>query len=104
MHSPPTSRHNEPEPTGPHPPRYWWLKRLTLLALLLALLLSGVWAAWAAEARRRLAAQLAPVVAAGEPINAASMNVPPVPDAENGAELYREAMRVLVQTVQSPAN
>src|SRR5689334_12192856 len=78
---------DEPEPTHPVPPRYWWLKRLGLAGALLAVTLGAVWAAWAREAERRLGRELAPVIAAGEPVDAAGMIPPRLPDEENGALL-----------------
>jgi len=95
---------DEPEPTRPIPPRYWWLKRLGLAGALLTVTLGGVWAAWAREAGRRLGRELQPVIAAGEPVNAVGMNPPRIPDEENGALLYRRASKILNRTVQSPAN
>src|SRR4051794_7080659 len=79
------------EPTWPDPPRYWWLKRLALASLLLLLSLAVVRVAWGWEAHRRLARELAPVRAAGGPVSAAETNVAPVPDAENGALVFRRA-------------
>src|SRR4051812_45181372 len=98
----PTTLPSEPEPTVAFPPRCWWLKRLTLAALVLGAVLGGVWAAWAREAERRLGRELDPVVAAGDPVNAAGMNPPRIPDEENGALLYRRASKILNRTVQSP--
>jgi hypothetical protein len=77
---------------------------LTPAAVVLAALLGGVWAAWAREAERRLGRELEPVVAAGDPVNAAAMNPPRIPDEENGALQYRKASKILNRTVQSPAN
>ena len=45
---------DEPEPTHPFPPRYWWLARITTAILLLGFALGGTWFAWDREARRRL--------------------------------------------------
>jgi hypothetical protein len=84
-----------PEPTWPDPPRYWWLKRLSLASLLLLLSLALVRVAWGWESHRRLARELAPVRAAGDPVSAAETNVAPVPDAENGALVYRRAFAAI---------
>lgn len=87
-----------------NPPRFWWLKRLTVSSLALAVVLAGVWYAWAGEARHRLARELEPLIAAGEPVNAAGMKAVRLPDAENGALLYRHAWTIMDRTVDSPAN
>jgi hypothetical protein len=85
----------DPEPTWPHPPRYWWLRRIILASLLLALGLAGVRALWSWEATRRLDRELEPIIALGEPVSGPMMDQPPVPDGENGALLYLKAMTVI---------
>src|SRR2546423_2973906 len=82
------------EPDFPYPPRYWWLKRVLLGLVLLGLVMAGAWRAWAREARRRVEVAFAPIVARGEPVNAAGLNAAPVPPEENGAPLYLEASRI----------
>jgi len=84
----------DPEPTWPHPPRYWWLRRIGLTSLLLAFGLSGIRAVWGWEAKRRLDRELEPILALGEPVSGPMMDPPPVPDGENGALLYLKAMTV----------
>jgi len=75
------------EPTWPYPPRYWWLKRVSLGALLTGLVLAGAWEAWQRQALRRLRVETDAIVAAGDPVTAADLNPPPVPDSQNGALL-----------------
>src|SRR5688572_15914767 len=90
------------EPTGPCPPRYWWLRRLGAASLALVAGLAGVHVFWGGEATRRLGRELELIIARGEPVSASSMNAPPVPDAENGALLYLKAMSVI--GTDSPAS
>ena len=83
-------------PSGPnvtHPPRFWWLKRLALGALGLAAVLAGIRVLWGNIAQRRLASELAPLVARGEAVNGPGMNIAHVPDEENGALLYIKAVQ-----------
>src|SRR5688572_12626079 len=80
------------EPDRPHPARYWWLKRLAAGSALLALILALVRLGWGWEARRRLARELAPVVAADDPVTLADLPAGAVPDAGNGALVFRRAM------------
>jgi hypothetical protein len=65
-----------------------------MASLLLVLGCVGLRAFWGREATRRLGRELEPVIAAGEPTSAATMNPPPVPDSENGALVYLKAMTV----------
>ena len=85
----------DPEPTWPHPPRYWWLRRIGLTSLLLAFGLSGIRAVWGWEAKRRLDRELEPILALGEPVSGRMMDPLPVPDPENGALLYLKAMTAI---------
>jgi hypothetical protein len=62
--------------------------------MLLGLVTALAWRAWAREARRRVDVAFAPIVARGEPVNAAGLKAAPVPPEENGAPLYLEASRI----------
>jgi hypothetical protein len=80
------------EPTTPHPPRFRWLKRLSIagVVMLAALLLLRLW--WGREARRQLDAEIAAAHGRGEPVLIADFNnVDPVPDDENAAILLKSA-------------
>ena len=93
------------EPDCPYPPRYWWLKRVALALVLLGLVTAGAWRAWAREARRRVDVAFAPIVARGEPVNAAGLIAAPVPPEENGAPLYLEAVQIAGHTrIDSPSS
>ena len=91
------------ETAGPYPPRFWWLKRLSLALLLLLVALTALRLWWGREARRRLEAALAPIVARGDPIDAAGMNLPPVADEVNAALYLRRAAAVIDRNADSPA-
>lgn len=82
----------------PYPPRFWWLKRLTITGgiLLVALVLLRLWWGW--EANRRLQAEIAKYRAAGEPVFAEEFDaaLDAVPDEDNAALLYEEAMSEMV--------
>jgi hypothetical protein len=84
-----------PEPTGLHPPRYWWLRRLGLASVVLALGLAGLRVAWGREAKRRLVRELEPILARGEPVSGPMVNATAVPDGGNGALVYRQAMAAI---------
>ncbi|MCH8242839.1 MAG: hypothetical protein IH897_09540, partial [Planctomycetes bacterium] len=75
---------------GPIPPRYWWLKRISIGVgvLLVAVVFLRLWWGW--EADRRLQAEIDRIVAAGEPFYPEDY-VEDVPDELNAALLYEEA-------------
>jgi hypothetical protein len=75
----------------PHPPRYWWLKRIALTAL--CLLLAVGLLRWRVDviARQRLAERIAAIQATGEPILPEDFNTEPVPDDDNAVPLLKQA-------------
>jgi hypothetical protein len=96
----PTTR----EPTDPFPPRFWWLKRLSAGGFLLVLLLAGTRAAWGWAAERRFERAIAPVRARGEPLVAAELNPPQVPDHLNAAWYLKRAIAAIDPNADSPAS
>src|SRR5687768_8955587 len=92
------------EPQWPYPPRRWWLKRLTLGCVLLAVALLGLWAWWGHEADRRLRRTLDAIAAAGHPVRAADLNAPPVPEDLNAASYLDRAAASLAPGVYSPSS
>lgn len=90
--------------TRPDPPRYCWLKRLTLGTLLLVVALLAVRLAWGWEAERRFARAIAPVLARGEPTTAAQWNPLPVAEPVNATPYLRKAAAAVNTTAWSPAN
>ncbi len=81
----------------PIPPRYWWLKRLTLAGGCLVVGLVLLRLAWGWEVNRRLAAEIARYRAAGQPVYSHDFDkaVRAVPDADNAAILYGQAIKAL---------
>ena len=93
----------EPERQVPYPLRFWWLKRLTLLCVLLAAALAAVRLGSGWHADRRLRAALDPVVAEGGPVRPADLNPPAVPDEVNSAAYLKQAMAAIDMLNDSPA-
>ena len=93
----------ERERQVPFPVRFWWLKRLTLLCLLLAGSLAGLRLWWGWEAERRLGRALAPVVAGGWPVRGRDMNPGPVSEQANAAAYLRKAAAAVDPANDSPA-
>src|SRR4051794_38390518 len=87
----------------PHPRRFWWLKRLAVVYLLVAVALVGLRIWWGRLAQRRLDATIASIRAAGEPALAQDLNQAHIPDADNAAYYYRLAIAKLNPNVESPA-
>jgi hypothetical protein len=65
--------------TKPTPPRFWWLKRITIVTVLLAGLLMALRYLALHIAKRRLNAQLAAIKARGEPLEPQDFADRPVP-------------------------
>ena len=84
----------------PIPPRYWWLKRLSIAGgcLLVALVALRLWWGW--EANRRLQAEIDNYIAAGEPIYPEDFDPEPIPDELNAAKLLIDAAQALNLTPQ----
>ena len=94
----------EREPQGPVPARLWWLKRLTLLCVVLAVTLVAVRLWWGWEAERRLRAALEPLVAAGWPVRGRDLDPAPVPDDANAAIYLKQAIAAVDPDNDSPAS
>ena len=98
-HAPPDA-----EPDRPHPPRRWWLKRLTSGCVLLAVALAGLRAWWGHEADRRLRRTLDAIAADGHPVRAADLTAPPIPDELNAAIYLDRAAAAVVPGADSPSS
>lgn len=80
----------------PIPPRFWWLKRITIGSILLIVALAGLRWWWGYEAHRRLQAEIDRIIAAGEPIypeDFDSKNT--VPDDQNAVTALDDAVAAL---------
>ena len=82
----------------PFPPRYWWLKRITgvMVLLLLALLCLRWWWGW--EAQRRLDALIVEYRAAGQPVDAEDFIQDSIPDEENAVVALEAATKRITST------
>ncbi|UCE59770.1 MAG: hypothetical protein JSU63_20300 [Phycisphaerales bacterium] len=79
----------------PIPPRFWWLKRISLAFGILLVGLIAVRVFWGYEAHRRLQAEIDKYVAAGEPIYPEDFDQEPVPDDQNAVKFYDDAAAAL---------
>ena len=77
---------------SPVPKRFWWLKRIAVLAalVLVALICLRFW--WGVESHRRLQAEIDRIKAAGQPLFLEDFVPPPVSDEDNAAILIRQAV------------
>lgn len=93
----PQSDYPTVEPTAvPIPPRYWWLKRIGVVAGLLLVTLFALRLWWGWEANRRLQAEIDRIIAAGEPINPEDFDLKEdIPDDQNAARLLIGADEVI---------
>jgi len=85
-----------PDESIPIPPRFWWLKRITIAAaaMLVFLIALRLWWGWVAD--RRFQAEIDRIVAAGEPIFPEDFNPKEkIPDEENAAKYYLRAAEAL---------
>lgn len=93
-------------PPEPRPDRYRWTRRSLKLAGCLVVLLAGLRWWWGYEANRRLQAEIAKYRAAGQLVYAREFDaqLDAVPDAENAAVLYEQAIDQLMLTAPSGAS
>lgn len=95
--------HADPDATvQPHPPRYWWLKRIAIVSAVLVALVAGLRLWWGYEAEHRLNALVAQYRAAGEPIEPEDFNPPPIPDEQNAAVYWKQAGETLSLSADLP--
>ncbi len=88
------------------PPRYWWLKRLGIVCVLMMVGLVGLRLYWGWEADRRLQIQLDKFRADGQPVLPSEFDalLDAVPDDENAAILLEKAMNKIVATAKDGTN
>lgn len=89
------------EPTGPHPPRFWWLKRISIAVALLLLGLGGLRWEWEHAAERRTRAIVDAAHARGEPILPQDFAPATIPDTENAAVTLQQAADAIVTDTNS---
>ena len=78
-------------PPTPHPPRFRWLKRITLSLLVFVVVLVALRVVWGWRVQREFDALIASYRAKGEPTTAADFADEPIPDEENAVPLLRQA-------------
>ncbi len=90
-------------PPEPRPDRYRWTRRGLKLAGCLVVLLAGLRWWWGYEANRRLQAEIAGYRAAGQLVYAREFDAQhdAIPDAQNAAVLYEQAMNTITWTLPS---
>jgi len=91
---------SQPISTTPFPPRYWWLKRLSIAggAWLVFLVALRLWWGW--EADRRFEAEVARIQAAREPIFPEDFDSRPIPDERNAVTLLLQALNAMNVSAQ----
>ncbi len=75
---------------GPIPPRYWWMKRVSIGVGVLLVVVVVLRLLWGLEADRRLQAEIDRIIAAGEPFYPEDY-IEDVADEQNAAVLYEKA-------------
>ena len=78
-----------------HPPRFHWLKRITISVLLLLATLVLLRLIWGWRVQREFDALIASYRAKGEPTTAADFDLKPIPDEENAAPLLWQAAAIV---------
>jgi hypothetical protein len=87
----------------PIPPRFYYLKRLTIAGLVLVAMLLGLRWWWGWVMNRRLAAAVQAMVAKGQPVYVSDFDIPDVPDRANAAVYYRRALAAWPKLNGAPA-
>lgn len=85
------------EPTVPHPPRFWWLKRISSLVLIALLALAGLRWWWGRAAQARLNEAIASARARHEPVLPEDFPISTLPDDRNAAITLQRAAAALVE-------
>ncbi len=92
-----------PEPTHPYPPRYWWLKRLTVLGLIVVVGTACLRVWWGRVAERELERVVAELRGRGEPVWPEDFGPTDLPDEQNAAVLLRAATEALDRNSEPPS-
>ncbi|MEA2736682.1 MAG: hypothetical protein QOE14_3133 [Humisphaera sp.] len=83
-----------PEPTIAWPPRWRWLKRLSIAYLIFIACVALLYWAWTAYSHRQLASAIAAVQARGEPVLYEEFDPPPIAADRNAAVLLVQAAKL----------
>jgi hypothetical protein len=92
------------DPTVPYPPRYRWLKRVTVAGVIIAAAVVATRLWWGHVAQQRFDAFAAEKRARGEPVFPADLQPPPTTDGRNAAFYFLRAAGAVSKTAESPAN
>src|SRR5689334_1525088 len=91
------------EASQPYPPRYRWLKRLSLLGLAVLVCCAGLRVWWAAYARRVFDADVAARQARGERLFPADFEPDPPADVDNAVYYIQRSFPLISNTAIVPA-
>ncbi len=90
----PSSKGSPVPASPPVPPRFWWLKRVSVLVAVVLVLVGVSRWCWGVYAWGALQAEIDRLRAAGEPMDAADFDLSPVPDERNAAIPLKEAAAI----------
>src|SRR4051812_4708236 len=86
------------EPLTPFPPRFYWLKRIVVIAVLFVIGFAGLMRWWQYAAMRRLNDEIARLHEAGERVTVEDFAVAAVRDRDNAALSLQTAAKSLTLT------
>ena len=90
-----------PNDESPFPPRYHWLKRIMLAAVLSILFLLAIRLAWGWHAHRAFERAIAEIKQRGKPIEPEDFDSPEIPDEENAVVFLLKAIDALDLTPEA---
>ncbi|WP_428938621.1 hypothetical protein [Fontivita pretiosa] len=91
------------ESDKPFPPRYWWLKRLSLALAAALIALTIVRIIWGYDAQRRYDRAIQAIRARGEPILPEDFDAPHIPDDANRVHYLNLAISAINPNADPPA-
>ena len=99
-----SARDDAPASPKAIPPRFWWLKRIGLAAVVYAAFVIGLRVWFGYEAERRLSAAIDGYRTVGQPVLLSDFNRRAVAEKDNAAILLEEAEKAFVDTLNKPVN